>query len=265
MFNSPGIWAVTLQASNPGYDGIMIKEEYVIVLPNEGLVAHFPFNNTSEEITSANFSVIEEFFSTSDNRFGEPGQAIALNGIDEFISYQHNDLLNFNRIEDFTLAVWVNPSEQLNLESSYNAIISKWFAASFHPYPFTLRWWNSTADPSYADSFYSRQWYGNCDQNELNRLYSDVANIEEWYFVVIVKEGSKVKLYVDNVLQSENISPYADNAFCDTETDAPLFIGKRFDNERYFKGLVDELRIYSNALDENALNALFVEDNIFHE
>ena len=63
--------------------------------------------------------------------------------------------------------------------------------------------------------------------------------------------------YTDGVETSHG----SDNTICETKNEAPLYIGTRTPdaNSNFYKGAVDELRIYNRALTVEEIEALFEE------
>lgn len=78
-----------------------------------------------------------------------------------------------------------------------------------------------------------------------------------WYHIVVTYEKDTFKLYKNGILISESKGTLTT---CDEE---PLFIGRKSTDEPYFffKGKIDDIRIYERALVEEEINALFLENN----
>ena len=76
-----------------------------------------------------------------------------------------------------------------------------------------------------------------------------------WYHVVgVYKNGDFVRLYVNGqlVLREET-----DQTIDTSNWVPPTLIGKPRANERYFNGIIDEVRIYNRALSEEEIRALY--------
>ena len=73
-----------------------------------------------------------------------------------------------------------------------------------------------------------------------------------WRHVAAVKDGRRLKLYVDGVLQACS-TPFHPDDF-DLDTDTPLTVGAGADT--HFAGLMSDLRLYRGALDAPAIAAL---------
>jgi hypothetical protein len=72
-----------------------------------------------------------------------------------------------------------------------------------------------------------------------------------WHYVTGVYDGSNLRIYVDGVQES---STNIGSVVAYTGTD-PLWIGK--DPNRWFNGMVDEVRIYNRALSAGEVQRLY--------
>ncbi|GAB2524906.1 LamG-like jellyroll fold domain-containing protein [Spirosoma aerophilum] len=84
--------------------------------------------------------------------------------------------------------------------------------------------------------------------------YAPVLN--QWYHVVFTRDNKEKKLYIDGKLV--NTSPSNDNAYYGSGV-LKAKIGTRNANEgqHYFKGVIDDLRIYNRPLNADEVNALY--------
>ncbi len=88
----------------------------------------------------------------------------------------------------------------------------------------------------------------------------------EWRHVAAVYDGSNLRMYVDGLLvaassHTGDILPMRETSFLaigseDGRTNEPFVIG-----ERYFHGLIDEVKIYDRALDAEEIEAIFNAGN----
>jgi hypothetical protein len=83
------------------------------------------------------------------------------------------------------------------------------------------------------------------------------VNDGRWHHLVCIFENKEMMLYVDGELtdfkSGPNVAP--------TNNSAPLLIGKRMPSKdattpQPYRGLIDELRIYQRALNENEIRHL---------
>jgi len=80
-----------------------------------------------------------------------------------------------------------------------------------------------------------------------------------WYHVIGVYDGRHVAIYVDGKLENEVVYNESKSIFYNG--DFPLRIGTYvFENDSYFNGLVDYVRIYNRTLSEDEINYSFKND-----
>ena len=77
-------------------------------------------------------------------------------------------------------------------------------------------------------------------------------NDGEWHYVVGVRDGSNLHMYVDGVL--ENTGSISDS---DYSNNSPITIGAYNSGDYYFSGSIDDVRIYNRALSEGEVKALY--------
>lgn len=81
------------------------------------------------------------------------------------------------------------------------------------------------------------------------------VNDGQWHHVVGVYDGEKMYLYIDAVL---DVSQAASGGI--GTNDQPVYIGENSEMaQRFWNGLIDEVRIYNCALDEGRIKALYSE------
>jgi hypothetical protein len=65
-----------------------------------------------------------------------------------------------------------------------------------------------------------------------------------------------VKYYVNGVLLTEAGSKTRDDAI-NTATNNPIYFGSLYGTGRYFKGAIDEMRMYNRAMSDSEVMALY--------
>lgn len=74
-----------------------------------------------------------------------------------------------------------------------------------------------------------------------------------WHHVAVTYDGSTIKLYIDAKL---DVSVTVSEAVNDNTTD-PVYIGNRSDADRFWVGMMDEIRIYDFAMDQDTIELLY--------
>lgn len=76
-----------------------------------------------------------------------------------------------------------------------------------------------------------------------------------WHHLAATYDTQAIKLYVDGQLDAYAATPESVNELTD-----PVYIGNRSDAARYWVGQIDEVRIYSFAMDEATIQMLYEQD-----
>ncbi len=220
------------------------------VLPTEGLVAYYPFDgNAQDESGFNNHGNPNNGVQFVRDRKDRESKAVFFDGIDDYVKVPHSGGINFGKDQDFTVSLWLKYGGQDKTVVVDNDVLSKWKGG----YPFTVRIFNRTHENQGA--WYAARWDGDC-QNGGN---ADGPRIDDQQFhhIVFVKKGTLLYGYTDGVETSHG----SDNTICETKNEAPLYIGTRTPdpNSNFYKGAVDELRIYNRALTVEEIEALFEE------
>jgi photosystem II stability/assembly factor-like uncharacterized protein len=156
-----------------------------------------------------------------------PGQALLLDGSDDYAVATENMNLNSNTV---TLTAWV---KRQGVQNDFAGIL---FA----------RGGNTTSGLSItADNQLRYHWNDTGYGFNSNLFVPD----GEWAHVALVISPTNAKIYLDGIAATHNLIQLKE------EWDAPLQIG--YDNgNRYFKGLIDEVTVWNKALTQNEIREL---------
>jgi hypothetical protein len=157
---------------------------------------------------------------------GKINGALEFDGTDDYVEVADNESLHL--WERFTLAAWI-----YQVESRSSRIIDKIGAG--------------TANGPHLDTHPGtklRCCSGTCISTTTDHT------LDEWHHVAVTFDQGDVKLYVDGSVEGEGSvpSPLAGN-------DLPLRIGADSDGQSLFHGLIDDVRVYNQALTETEILA----------
>ncbi|MBP8606254.1 MAG: BNR-4 repeat-containing protein [Phycisphaerae bacterium] len=79
-----------------------------------------------------------------------------------------------------------------------------------------------------------------------------------WHHLAATYDGQSIKLYVDGQLDASAATPELVNSNAD-----PVYIANRSDAARYWVGLIDDVRIYSFAMDAAAVGLLYQDKSCY--
>jgi len=180
---------------------------------------------------------------------GRHGWALEFDGVDDYVEVPHNDSLN-PHYSDFSIVFWVKYSDETTStivckSNGGRPSVDYGWLVTFNPAG-EIRLYTASASGAWGDSgtFYART----------QKTYND----GKWHFVAIVvgrSSNDDVKIYVDNV---EDTVRYSDiTTVEDIANNLPLRIASEADGDYPLKGIIDEVRIYSRALTEEEIKALY--------
>ena len=165
---------------------------------------------------------------------GQAGShGLQLDGVNDYLELPDHATIDFAYNQDFGVALWVKADLQVNTQNTDNDIVEKWSGSG--GYPYVIRYLRASG------TIVAARWDGSHGAN----VYSNVAiNDDKFHHVAFVKQGGTLYLYIDGVQRGTA----ADTTTGDTTNTSALYIGRRGNNINYFKGTVDDLRIYPRGL-----------------
>lgn len=214
-----------------------------------GLIAHWPLDSaTSANDISGHLHHGITFNTTfTTDRFGNKNGAFYFNGQSSYISVEDQADLRLNNT-DFTLTAWVK-LDQYN--SSYNSnILAKRNNDPNGGYVYAVR--------GYAGNTLGVLHFGP-GGDDINAYGSKVVTTNDWHMVTCVYSlaQKKISMYVDGALDNTTVGVLPANA----PAAAKLYIGRDEisspTNGYFFKGAMDDIRIYGKALTVAEIQELY--------
>ena len=193
---------------------------------SDGLVAYWAMDDGSgydvTDSAGSNHGTIDGFPSWTD---GYLGGALSLDGISDFVDFGAGAA--FDLTGTITLSAWVKTADSGN--SDHNPFVGKGDTA----YALKHGSGNSFEFYVYEDS----SWY---------TAYSSVGEVynDAWHHVAGTFDGSQVKLYIDGVLRSttDHEGGISTNTY-------EVNMGRNSqETDRFYEGLIDEVRLFDRAL-----------------
>lgn len=212
----------------------------------DGLIAHYPFNGSIEDQTG-NYPTprvtgerMDVFDGEIDFAHGADGQALYLDGTSGL--HLGNGLIQNN---DYTVAMWLNPEELRQFSTAFFGMGTSESWTSFLPssHDGTTMLWSG------------QHWY----DASTDMTISD----GKWTHTAYTVNDGHVTIYINGEAK------YQGTNFPDIFTDenAEFTVGVNLWDQPY-KGLIDDLRIYGFALDQDVIQQLLVaqpeEDVLVH-
>ena len=208
---------------------------------NQGLVACYPFNgNANDQTLNNNHGVVSGATLTTD-RFGNPNSAYYFDGVNDGIEVARASSLEPTSTMSACAWVFKEPSS-----NAWTPILSKRYSIQ-DPY-------NSYSMDGGAGI--NQRWMVNICKGTIGSqrsVFSKAARpISQWEFLVMVYDGVNLKMYINGVeenrLSVSGAIGYSSMGF---------YIGKNTVYDQFFKGKIDDVRIYNRALSPCEIRYLY--------
>lgn len=209
-----------------------------------GLVAYYQFSGNANDASGNNIngSVVNATLTT--DRFGNSNSAYLFDGSSSYIQLPYSNLYNFSPSGSFSISVWLQP--QLNSLYGAQALVVK-----------------SPPNSNYHASFWNYGSYLLNDKfmtgySNTNFLVSNTSITfnQCWYNYVFTYNDGIWKMYINGVLEksetSQNYRILQDGA------NSKIGIGRKGEaSGDYYKGKLDEIRIYNRILSQAEVSAIY--------
>lgn len=208
---------------------------------NQGLVAYYPFNGNANDASGNNINGIVTNATLTTDRTGVPNNAYYFDGASSYIQLPYNNLYNFAPQDTFSISVWVLPDQGYTWPAQALVVKSP-------PNPdFYQSNWNYG---SYILSY--KAMTGFAANNFLNGT-TVFTSTTCWYNIIVIYKNGAWDLYVDGVLEAEDLS--RTKYILQDGPASSIALGKKGESfGDWYKGKMDEVRIYNRALNPDEIN-----------
>lgn len=252
-YETAGTYEVTLIVSNNNSSDNLTQIDYITVTGidlSEGLIAHYPFNGNANDESGNGHNGIVNGPSLTIDRFGNANCAYNFDGMDDFIQIaDHTDLRLSGT--DYTISTWVKIDESNN--SISNTILSKRSECDQNGWLFHL-----IDDPNDSRPL-NTVLYETSGCTDPKVISGGTIGYGNWYNLVLVynQNNRTGAIFINGFEIGNNLDFPSPNA----NESSDLFIGNDnfslvFTTDYFFKGQIDDIRIYNKALNQDEINAL---------
>ena len=207
------------------------------LVPTKGLIAYYPFNGNANDESGNGLDGMVYGATLTKDRFNRNNRAYFFDGKNDYIYVKYNSLFNFSPKGDFSICIWI---KNLSTNNWWKALLVK-----------------SKSNGSWDYGLYltpDNRFMGGLDNR--HEVYSNIKTYAEWRFVVLIYKNGNWKLYVDKKLEGYKI-----NGNKIKQSAGGIALGKKGERDSdYFKGYLDDIRIYNRALDDKEIQALYHEN-----
>lgn len=205
-------------------------------LSNDGLMAHFPFTGNANDATDSGNNGVVHGATLVKDRFGRPDNAYYFDGKNDYIEIPAHSKLDTR--SSISIFAWINP--QGDAGPIINYCTNCWGVHLWQSTPSNLFVRFMTRDLAMTDFLELPVLTGN-SWNLVGATYDHDSGIATlWH------DGKSVN--------SINIGRI------ELATQFPIRIGVRDSDNRLYKGVIDDVRIYNRALTEEEVQALYLEE-----
>ena len=210
--------------------------------PKKGLVAYYPFGgNAKDESGNGNDGQVQGAELVADRRGNNAG-AYKFDGLNDYINCGNSTTLQIGA-GSHTLSAWASPREGAKINGDYISIVSKSTVQKGWVFQFPrnlsgIKLWHSpNACPTAPRAF----------------------SANKWVHVLVVRDVDEgtISFYIDGRKIFNRTHPKSDFS-----TGATMYIGQHERGIMFFKGLLDDLRIYNRALSAEEIAALYASEKV---
>jgi len=161
---------------------------------------------------------------------GHSGGGLTFNGVNDYLTIPNSPSLNISGT-GLTLSLWINPA----LSGGDSVVLGKfWNATMTSPYyQYGLELAGGTVPVFYVGTA----------GGPLSASMGSALALNQWSYLAVVFDGSQVKFYLNGAL----VSTVPLQATI-TARSNPFRLGADNNTQQFFKGSLDEVRIYNHAL-----------------
>lgn len=178
---------------------------------------------------------------------GKYNPALSFDGVDDYVQIPNDPSLQINKA--ITLSVWIKTPSSWNMQ--YPTPLSKAQLFGTPPnHDWDGEYWIAIRSSDKRFTF----TFAPAGGSAIDHWSSSTLAFTTWYHIVATFDdnANKVRLYLNGVLDKE----FTENATPGI-TNLPVKIGHGGYSNNYFKGIVDEVRIYNRVLSDAEISEIY--------
>jgi subtilisin family serine protease len=234
--------------SNPGNAKTTVDKAYIAANSDslKNLIGHWKLDGNAQD-SSGHGHDGEVFNATPTiDRFGNPNQAYAFDGDEDYIDISHSNTLNTLPL---SVSVWFNASEK----NERGGIVSKYIAAHWNGWQIAT--YNNLMKPWYLRGHY----HGVIGEYGEEPFETELSS-NTWNHIVTIFDDEGGRIYKNgNLIDSHNWRGAPGK--CTTNTSLQIGRYRTYDPSKHphadFNGAIDDVRIYGSSLSEKEVSSLY--------
>lgn len=245
-------------------------------VPADGLVAYYPCSGSVANLAGTDLgkdTAVNVTF--ANDRFGNAESACAFDGETSYFSVPDNDAFSIVTAKALTVSVWISPDTldfKVADDGCYVNFLGKGTSGeqewTLRMYSHDLSGCTATSDTNrhnrisaYAFNLAGGLGSGSYWQGSLETP-KDTVSAGGWVHIVARYDmaGNTIRIYKNAVKKDEDALNESEYNVVQENGTAPLRAGTR-SLWTFFKGRIDDLRLYSRALSDDEISALYSESD----
>ncbi len=224
------------------------------------IVVSYPFNGNAQDASGNGVHGTVFGAKPTFDRFGNSNSAYSFDGVDDYIQAPSNAVLNFSSTTNFSVSAWVKfCSKQPRGTNAAGPYVVGMGKGSATVSTVSDRGYALTTPADVQGGFYHVKPNGNPTW-ETGQIGSRGLDDGKWHHLVGVTDVSVFppvsKLYIDGV----ETSAHQDGGHDYSGSTLPLLMGKSAVDNFFFKGAIDDVKIYAGALSPAEVSGLYTEN-----
>ena len=209
---------------------------------SDSLLAEYQFNGNAHDTSGNGNDLLVDGAVPAPDRNGQPGAAYYFNGIDASI-YKVNASAFY--LNEYTYSIWVKSSGLPNVGTARTVI---GVGGTIKDNGMSLN--NKYGDQIVGFGVYS---YKSSTQ-QVSYVLADGLGDTNWHHLVSTRSNDSIIFYVDGNYYGADAT--GDDAGYSGVNNG-IYIGCRYKNSTFFKGYIDDVRIWKRALDASEVAQLY--------
>ena len=190
----------------------------------DNYVLKLDFSKNFEDLSVNNLTVIDNGVNLTNDRFGILSNASLFDGVDDYISIEHDSILSLGRYDRFSISMWIKFDDTLDLGESFSFIQKQSSDSSWN--------YEYTSDTSYYLNFEIKP------QNIKISKEIIPFNTGQWYHIVLQKRGNNYTHYIDG----DTIFSVVDSTIIGNNLEKILIGGSPI-LKNWYSGIIDDIVI----------------------
>lgn len=236
MIKKATLWLFSITLMN----GATIEGQTIM----DGLLAHYSFSGNANDASGNNYQGVVNGATLTTDRFGNANSAYSFNGTSNYITSPLKSVTTGK----ITIAAWVKTLGPITTTSGYN----------YHGVVCSRTALEGMVGISLANigpGTLEGKWVIGDVSGGVKQTFANAVGVvdDNWHFLVTSYDGNVTRVYIDGVLAKETAHNVA------LQINANFTIGNDpvgSSYVRYFKGSIDDVRIYNRVLSQSEIVVL---------